>query len=103
MLVVGKPLYSCFTYSALTIDVRDEGTGIPADLRERVFEPFYTTKVHGGGLGLAIVRRTVDLHGGSIDVACPPEGGTVITLRLPRRSVGATITAPAGAREQIAH
>ena len=80
---------------SVRIDVRDEGPGIPAELRERVFEPFYTTKAHGGGLGLAIVRRTVDLHGGTIAVTCPAEGGTVMTLQLPRRSAGPTITAPA--------
>jgi PAS domain S-box-containing protein len=85
------------------IDVRDEGPGIPAELRERVFEPFYTTKAHGGGLGLAIVRRTVDLHGGTIAVVSPPEGGTVMTMRLPRRSAGATQTMRSTTREPIAH
>jgi signal transduction histidine kinase len=87
---------------SVRVDVRDEGPGIAPELHERVFEPFYTTKARGGGLGLAIVRRTVDLHGGAIAVACPPEGGTVISTRLPRRSAGATITTAATAREEIA-
>ncbi len=88
---------------SVRIELRDEGPGIPTELRERVFEPFYTTKAQGGGLGLAIVRRTVDLHGGTIAVTCPPGGGTIMTLSLPRRSAGATLTTPATAREHIAH
>jgi PAS domain S-box-containing protein len=66
------------------LDVRDSGPGIPADIREQVFEPFFTTKARGGGLGLPIARRTAELHGGSLTLAVPPEGGTVMTLVLPR-------------------
>ena len=69
-----------------TIEVRDSGPGIPADIRERVFEPFFTTKARGGGLGLPIARRTAELHGGSLTLACPDTGGTVVTLRLPMRA-----------------
>lgn len=65
------------------IDVRDSGPGIPAEIRDQVFEPFFTTKARGGGLGLPIARRTAELHGGSISLECPPEGGTVVTLALP--------------------
>jgi two-component system, sporulation sensor kinase A len=71
---------------SVRIDVRDEGPGVAADLRERIFEPFFTTKARGGGLGLPIVRRTIDLHRGSIVLSCPPEGGTVVTLRLPLKA-----------------
>lgn len=67
----------------LRVDIRDEGPGIPHEMRERVFEPFYTTKPRGGGLGLAIVRRTVDLHGGTVSLDSPHDGGTVVSLRLP--------------------
>ena len=65
------------------VQVRDTGPGIPAEIREQVFEPFFTTKSRGGGLGLPIAQRTVELHGGSLSVNCPPEGGTVFTLTLP--------------------
>src|SRR5215510_5581801 len=65
------------------IDIRDEGAGIPVEIRDRVFEPFFTTKARGGGLGLAIARRTAELHGGSIRFECPPAGGTVMTIHLP--------------------
>lgn len=66
------------------VQVRDTGPGIPPEIREQVFEPFFTTKTRGGGLGLPIAQRTAELHGGSLSVACPPEGGTVFTLVLPR-------------------
>jgi PAS domain S-box-containing protein len=65
------------------IDIRDSGPGIPADLREQVFEPFFTTKARGGGLGLPIARRTAELHGGTLTLECPEEGGSVFTVTLP--------------------
>ena len=64
------------------VSICDSGPGIAAELRERIFEPFFTTKHRGTGLGLAIVRRQVEMHGGEISVACPPEGGTTITVVL---------------------
>jgi PAS domain S-box-containing protein len=69
--------------AAAVIAVRDTGPGIPADVIDRVFEPFFTTKARGGGLGLAIARRTAERHAGSLALACPPGGGTVATLVLP--------------------
>ncbi len=68
------------------VQVRDTGPGIPQALREQVFEPFFTTKSRGGGLGLPIAQRTAELHGGALSLRCPPEGGTVFTLTLPRAS-----------------
>jgi signal transduction histidine kinase len=65
------------------VEVRDTGPGIPPEIRSRVLEPFFTTKVRGGGLGLPIARRTADLHGGSLDLDFPADGGTRVTLRLP--------------------
>jgi PAS domain S-box-containing protein len=65
------------------IEVTDTGPGIPDDLRERVFEPFFTTKARGGGLGLPIARRTAELHGGGLALACPVGGGTRLTMTLP--------------------
>lgn len=64
------------------LTVADTGPGIPADLLPRIFEPWFTTKSHGTGLGLALVRQTVHHQGGSITVASAP-GRTVFTLRLP--------------------
>jgi PAS domain S-box-containing protein len=66
------------------IDVADTGPGIPAELEEKIFEPFFTTKHRGGGLGLAIARRSLELHGGSIVVGPRPAGGgTVMKLQFP--------------------
>jgi signal transduction histidine kinase len=65
------------------ISFADEGPGIPADIREKVFMPFFTTKRRGSGLGLATAKRLIDAHHGQIRVDCPPRGGTVVTVRLP--------------------
>jgi PAS domain S-box-containing protein len=67
------------------IEVRDNGPGIPVEIRHKLFEPFFTTKARGGGLGLPIAKRTAELHGGSLDLESPDGGGTVATLRLPIR------------------
>jgi two-component system sensor kinase FixL len=61
----------------------DEGPGIPSDIREKIFTPFFTTKSRGTGLGLPTARRFIEAHGGTIAVECPPDGGTVVTVRLP--------------------
>ena len=69
------------------IEVRDNGPGIAAEIRDRVLEPFFTTKARGGGLGLPIARRTAELHGGTLSLDCPTSGGTAVTLTLPVRPV----------------
>jgi len=66
-----------------SIRVQDDGPGIPEPLRDQVFEPFFTTKARGGGLGLAIAKRTAEIHGGAVTLTCPASGGTVVTLTLP--------------------
>jgi signal transduction histidine kinase len=63
--------------------VRDAGPGIPPEVREKIFTPFFTTKARGTGLGLPTARRIVEVHGGTIDIHCPPGGGTVVELELP--------------------
>jgi PAS domain S-box-containing protein len=86
--------------SALALRVADSGPGIPAAIRERVFEPFVTTRHRGTGLGLAVVRRVAQAHGGDVSLSCPPSGGTTVTLRLPATAVhspGADDTPPSGA------
>jgi signal transduction histidine kinase len=68
---------------AATIAISDDGPGIPPDVRAKVFEPFFTTKHRGTGLGLPTARRVVERHRGTIDIDCPPTGGTVVTVTLP--------------------
>jgi signal transduction histidine kinase len=65
------------------VSVRDDGPGIPETLRARVFDPFVTTRHRGTGLGLALVKRVVEAHEGEVGLVCPPDGGTVLTVRLP--------------------
>jgi two-component system sensor histidine kinase PilS (NtrC family) len=65
---------------------RDHGPGIPEKIREKIFAPFFTTKSHGTGLGLATVKRLVEAHRGMVDVQCPSDGGTAVTVRLPANS-----------------
>lgn len=67
----------------LVIEVRDRGEGIPAGEEERVFEPFYTRRVKGTGLGLALARRIVEGHGGAITARNHSDGGAVFSVRLP--------------------
>jgi signal transduction histidine kinase len=69
--------------AAVLLEVADTGAGIPEEVRHRIFEPFFTTKASGTGLGLAVVKRIVEGHGGEIAVATPPGGGTVFALRFP--------------------
>jgi signal transduction histidine kinase len=61
----------------------DTGPGIPPDIRDRIFTPFFTTKVRGTGLGLPTAKRLVEALGGSIAVDCPQSGGTTVTVQLP--------------------
>jgi PAS domain S-box-containing protein len=68
---------------AATVAVADNGPGIAPDVRARIFEPFFTTKHRGTGLGLPTARRVVDRHHGTVEVDCPAEGGTVVTVTLP--------------------
>jgi two-component system nitrogen regulation sensor histidine kinase GlnL len=65
------------------VTVTDDGPGIPADVLEKIFSPFFTTKPQGSGLGLAIVRKIVDAHDGRIDVGVLETGGTRFRVTLP--------------------
>ena len=67
----------------VTVEVADDGPGIPAEVTEQIFSPFFTTKPRGSGLGLAIVRKIVHAHDGRIDVGPRDGGGTRFRVRLP--------------------
>ncbi len=70
-------------HAEVAIRIADNGPGVPADLREKVFYPFFTTKQRGSGLGLANAQKVMASHGGSIGFEPGPGTGCGVTLRLP--------------------
>jgi two-component system sensor histidine kinase PilS (NtrC family) len=68
----------------VTLEVRDNGRGIDAAVREKIFDPFFTTRPNGFGMGLAIVHRIVDLHGGMVWVDSELNKGSTFRIALPR-------------------
>ncbi len=69
----------------VAVAVTDSGPGIPAEALTRIFDPYFTTKAGGLGLGLTIARRIVEAHGGSLEAESQPGRGTTFHVRLPRR------------------
>jgi two-component system sensor histidine kinase HydH len=67
----------------LVMRIRDHGPGLPPGAEHKIFEPFHTTRTHGTGLGLAVARRIVELHGGQIRAENHAQGGALFTLTLP--------------------
>ena len=66
------------------ISIQDEGKGIEPENLERIFEPFFSTRPDGTGLGLPIARRIAQAHGGDLSVESRPGVGTTVTVRLPQ-------------------
>ncbi len=69
--------------SAAVVEVVDNGSGIIPEHRDKLFLPFFTTKPTGTGLGMAIVKKIMDLHGGEIEIESTPERGTTVRLLIP--------------------
>lgn len=67
----------------LFIDIVDCGCGIPAEIRKEIFSPFFTTKREGTGLGLPIVRKIIEAHGGHIEILDNVEGGSIFRITIP--------------------
>mgnify|MGYP001484204565 FL=1 len=69
--------------TGVEVTIADTGPGVPEDVRERIFEPDFTTKSRGTGLGLTLVRQAVAAHGGTVTARGRPEGGAEFVVRLP--------------------
>jgi signal transduction histidine kinase len=69
------------------LSIHDQGGGIPADVRDKIFDLYFTTKKDGSGIGLAMTYRIVELHNGSIEVESDATNGTTFTLRFPLNTV----------------
>ena len=74
---------SCIADGSISISFADTGTGISQENLERIFEPLFTTKARGIGLGLALIKMLVEEHGGEIEVASEAGAGSVFTVQLP--------------------
>jgi signal transduction histidine kinase len=77
------------TAEGAEVRIADRGPGVKPSDRERIFQPYITTKKDGTGLGLALVRQTVEVHGGTVVVEDNPAGGAVFVFRLPRERTAA--------------
>jgi signal transduction histidine kinase len=65
------------------LSIEDTGGGMDDEARRRIFEPYFSTKATGTGLGLTIAKRNIELNGGTIDVVSERGRGTTVTLTLP--------------------
>ncbi len=79
-----------------TLKVQDSGAGIPPEMRDRIFEPFTTTKERGSGLGLSLVLSVVESHRGTVECDSMPGAGAIFTVRLP---LAAAMTGDEGEEE----
>jgi signal transduction histidine kinase len=61
----------------------DGGPGIPPEIRDKIFTPFFTTKSRGSGLGLPTAKRLIEAHHGQLAIDSSPAGGTTVVVRLP--------------------
>ncbi|RMH54782.1 MAG: GHKL domain-containing protein [Candidatus Hydrogenedentota bacterium] len=69
------------------IQMTDTGRGIPPDVLPRIFEPFFTTRDEGTGIGLSVVKRIIEAHGGSLHCESEPGRGTSFSITIPRTRI----------------
>lgn len=79
-------LFSRQTDQACEIEVRDDGPGLSEEEAERAFDPYYTTKPTGTGLGLSLTRGIIEEHGGTISLSCTPGQGCQVLITLPAKA-----------------
>jgi signal transduction histidine kinase len=83
MITISTQMAAKVTGEYIDLLVEDNGSGIPEDIRESLFDPYVSSKAKGSGLGLAIVKRIVEEHSGSVWARQGSNGGTAMHLRLP--------------------
>jgi signal transduction histidine kinase len=85
----------------VSLEVRDSGPGIPEDKLASIFDPYYTTKTEGHGLGLWIVQQIVAAHGGTVRAANRAGGGAMLTITLPYKEAASSTSAADSAPEGV--
>jgi len=85
-----------------TVEVIDDGIGIEPEARDKIFQPFFTTKPSGTGLGMSIVKKIVDLHGGDVTVDSAPGRGTRVRISLPAMAAAVAGRLPIGGEMPVA-
>ena len=93
----------CTSPDLLRLEVIDQGPGILPSEYERLFEPFYTTKTGGTGLGLSVVRTVIESHGGQVEIHSQPGQGTCFALYLPVDGVAGQLASDASAANPGTH
>ena len=73
------------SHDGIEVKVADEGSGIPASELQHIFEPFYTTREQGSGLGLSISYKIIAAHSGDISAVSQPGRGTAFIIKLPEK------------------
>jgi signal transduction histidine kinase len=71
-----------FDGGGVRVEIRDHGPGVPPEMASRIFDPYCTGKPGGTGLGLALVKQTIEMHGGSIELTDTPGGGATFVVRM---------------------
>jgi len=82
-LTIGVRLAQASANRSAVIEITDTGVGLDEEALKRIFEPYFSTKATGTGLGLTIAKRNVELNGGTIDVRSERGRGTTVTITLP--------------------
>jgi len=83
LLVRLRPSDETAEARGVVVEIEDSGPGVPPELKEQIFNPFVTTKKSGVGLGLAIVSKIVDAHGGSLKLVSEPGNGACFRVTFP--------------------
>ena len=88
LTIVARRAQSASGQRSVIVEITDTGVGMDQDALNRIFEPYFSTKATGTGLGLTIAKRNIELNGGTIDVSSQRGVGTTVTMTLPLMTSG---------------